>query len=345
MSLTECLERCAGRLGLREWLELPPCNLHTIRNVSARFPLGVFTVVTGVSGSGKSTLVMEHLVPHLDARAQVRVPKGEPRPERLVVVDQRPIGRSPRSTPATYCKIWDPIRTLFAQTRTARESGWKKGRFSWNTVGGRCDACEGRGSVLVEMHFLSDVWIRCEQCGGRRFSRQTLDARWKGLSIADVLDLTVEEALPVFQHQRSLHRRIKAMADVGLGYLRLGQAANTLSGGEAQRLKLAAELVARKGRTVFVLDEPTTGLHLADIEKLLAVLQRLVDQGHTVVTIEHHIDVIRSADHVVDMGPEGGAGGGTIVVAGTLDEVAACEASVTGRVLRDAADEGFVVAG
>ncbi len=320
------------------WIELPPCSLHTLKDVRVRFPLGVFTVVTGVSGSGKSTLVMEHLVPHLDARAQQRVPKGKPKPERLVVVDQRPIGRTPRSTPATYCNIWDPIRGLFAQTRTARENGWTKGRFSWNTAGGRCEACEGRGSVLVEMHFLSDVWIVCEACGGRRFSRQTLEARWKELSIADVLDLTVEDAVDVFKNQRGIAKRVKAMADVGLGYLRLGQAANTLSGGEAQRMKLAAELVARKGTTVFVLDEPTTGLHLADVDKLLAVLQRLVDQGHTVVTIEHHLDVIRSADHLIDMGPEGGDRGGQVVVEGPVEVVEACDASVTGRVLREARD-------
>jgi len=320
----------------RGWVELPPCSLHTLQSVEARFPLGVFTVVTGVSGSGKSTLVMEHLVPHLHARAQQRVPKGTPKPDRLVVVDQRPIGRTPRSTPATYCKIWDPIRTLFTQTRTAREHGWKKGRFSWNTTGGRCEACEGRGSVLVEMHFLSDVWITCEVCGGRRFSRQTLEARWKGLSIADVLDLTVEEAVSVFQNQRAIHRKVKAMFDVGLGYLRLGQAANTLSGGEAQRMKLAAELVSRKGSTVFVLDEPTTGLHLADVDKLLAVLQRLVDQGHTVVTIEHHLDVIECADHIIDMGPEGGSAGGQVVAAGTLAHIRACASSITGQVLRAA---------
>ena len=328
----------ASRRTPRSWIELPPCSLHTLRAVEARFPRGAFTVVTGVSGSGKSTLVMEHLVPFLDAEANRRVPRGEPKPERLVVVDQRPIGRSPRSTPATYCNIWDPIRTLFAQTRLSRERGWTKGRFSWNTAGGRCEACEGRGSVLVEMHFLSDVWITCEACGGRRFSRQTLEARWKELSIADVLDLTVEDAVEVFRNQRRILKRIRAMHDVGLGYLRLGQAATTLSGGEAQRMKLASELVARKGPTVFVLDEPTTGLHLADVDKLLAVLQRLVDQGHTVVTIEHHLDVIRCADHLIDMGPEGGAEGGTIVATGCLADIEACPESITGQVLRRARD-------
>ena len=322
------------------WLSLPPCSLHNLQQVEARFPLGAFTVVTGVSGSGKSTLVMEHLVPHLDTLAKVRPKRGEPRPLRLVVVDQRPIGRSPRSTPATYCDVWNRIRKRFSEVPLARARGWSPGRFSWNTAGGRCEACEGRGSVLVEMHFLSDVWVTCETCGGRRFSRSTLEARWKGHSIADVLDMTAEEAAELFRSQKAIVRRLDAMVDVGLGYLRLGQSATTLSGGEAQRMKLASELVARKGPTVFVLDEPTTGLHLADVDKLLGVIHRLVDQGHTVVTIEHHLDVIRSADHIIDMGPEGGAQGGRIVAAGTVDHIRWLPQSVTGQVLRSAAGIG-----
>ena len=316
------------------WLSLPPCSVHNLKAVEASFPLGAFTVVTGVSGSGKSSLVMEHLVPHLDALSKVRPKRGEPKPLRLVVVDQRPIGRSPRSTPATYCDVWNRIRQRFAETRMSRERGWAPGRFSWNTAGGRCEVCEGRGSVLVEMHFLSDVWVTCEMCGGRRFSRETLEVRWKGHSVADILDLTAEEAATVFRSQKAIVRRLDAMVDVGLGYLRLGQSATTLSGGEAQRMKLAGELVSRKGSTVFVLDEPTTGLHLADVEKLLVVVHRLVDQGHTVVTIEHHLDVIRNADHIIDMGPEGGAAGGQIIATGTLTEIKATSHSVTGQVLQ-----------
>jgi len=322
------------------WLSLSPCSLHNLKAVEARFPLGAFTVVTGVSGSGKSTLVMEHLVPHLDTLAKVRPKRGEPRPLRLVVVDQRPIGRSPRSTPATYCDVWDRIRKRYAEARLARERGWKPGRFSWNTGGGRCEACEGRGSVLVEMHFLSDVWVTCEVCGGRRFSRETLEVRWKGHSVADVLDMTAEEAAEVFRNQKAIASRLDAMVDVGLGYIRLGQSATTLSGGEAQRMKLAGELVARKGPTVFVLDEPTTGLHLADVEKLLAVIHRLVDKGHTVVAIEHHLDVIRNADHIIDMGPEGGAAGGRIIATGSVDHIRWVTDSVTGQVLRRSAGIG-----
>ncbi len=318
-----------------DWLDLPACSLHNLKRVEARIPLGVLTAVTGVSGSGKSSLVMGHLVPILDAKAQARVPRGEPQPLRLVVVDQQPIGRSPRSTPATFCDVWNPIRDLFANTRLARENGWIPGRFTWNTPDGRCSACEGRGAVLVEMHFLSDIWVTCEACGGRRFTRETLEARWKGLSVADVLDLTAEDAVAVFETQKKISRRLQAMVDVGLGYLRLGQSATTLSGGEAQRLKLASELVARKGATVFVLDEPTTGLHLADVQKLLHVLHRLVDQGHTVVTVEHHLDIIENSDYVIDMGPEGGVFGGQVIATGTPEDLRQHMRSVTGAVLRE----------
>jgi excinuclease ABC subunit A len=311
-----------------KWLTPPPARLHNLQDVKARFPRGRLTVVTGVSGSGKSSLVMEHLSPWLATRA----PK--PDPLRLVVIDQRPIGRTPRSTPATYCKIFGPIRTRFSEIPLARERGWGPGRFTFNgPASGRCTHCEGRGAVLIEMHFLSDIWMPCEHCGGRRFAPETLEVRWRGHSIADVLELTVDEACEVFQHQRSILRRLKGLSDVGLGYLRLGQAATTLSGGEAQRLKLATELVTRRKETVFLLDEPTTGLHLADIEKLLIVLHRLVDQGHTIVVIEHHMDIVRNADHVIDMGPGGGDEGGTIVGAGTPDALMGVEGSWTGRAL------------
>ncbi|MEC7948737.1 MAG: excinuclease ABC subunit UvrA, partial [Myxococcota bacterium] len=241
------------------------------------------------------------------------------------------------STPATYCDLLGPIRKRFAQLPLSRARGWGPGRFTYNSAEGRCPHCDGRGAVLIEMHFLSDVWVPCEHCGGRRFSAETLEARWKGHSIADVLDATVEEARALFANQRGIKRRLDGLFDVGLGYIRLGQAGNTLSGGEAQRMKLAGELVSRRKETVFTLDEPTTGLHLADVERLLAVLHRLVDAGHTVVVIEHHLDVIRHADHVIDMGPEGGAGGGRIIATGTPEEVASHPESWTGRALGRAA--------
>jgi len=323
------------------WLEPPAVSRNNLREVVVRLPRGCLTVVTGVSGSGKSTLLMDEVGPWLEQGIETqRKARRRGLPERLVVVDQRPIGRTPRSCPATYAGIMDPLRALFTQTPHARAQGWKPGMFSFNAKAGRCPHCEGRGAVLVEMHFLSDVWVPCEHCGGRRFQEQVLEARWKGLSIADVLDLPVEEAVPLFAHQRVLTRRLQALADVGLGYLRLGQAGNTLSGGESQRLKLATELAAAPlqtrgaGRgspreTVYLLDEPTTGLHFTDVEKLLQVLHRLVDQGHTVLVIEHHLDVIRSADHVIDMGPEGGAGGGRIIAVGTPEELQA-QADQTG---------------
>ena len=340
----------ADRRTPQGWLCPPPARVHNLRAVEARFPRAAITVVTGVSGSGKSSVVMGHLGPWIegqgaaarDARDKARkagtLKKTRefvwPVPERLVVVDQKPIGRTPRSAPVTYCDLLGPLRELFASTPIARERAWEKGRFSWNTEGGRCPHCEGRGAVLIEMHFLSDVWVPCEPCGGRRFNRETLEARWKGLSIADVLDLTIEEAVGVFQHQRRLRPRLKALADVGLGYVRLGQSATTLSGGEAQRMKLAKELVGRTKETCFLLDEPTTGLHLADIEKLVSVLHRLADQGHTIVVIEHQLDIIRNADWIIDMGPEGGSGGGRVVAAGPPDHIRTVAESHTGAALR-----------
>lgn len=350
----------SARRAPSQWIETPPGHLHNLQGVEARVPRGLFTVVTGVSGSGKSSLILEHFAPwliaqqeeHKGAAATARKALREagkkaskrrraaapawPVPERLVLVDQHPIGRTPRSTPLTYCDLLGPLRQLFAATPLARERGWTPRRFSWNIDEGRCSACEGRGAVLIEMHFLSDVWMPCETCGGRRFSRETLQVRWKGHSIADVLDLTVDEALELFAHQRRFKGRLQALSDVGLGYLRLGQSATTLSGGEAQRMKLARELVGRKKETAFLLDEPTTGLHLADIEKLVMVLQRLVDQGHTVVVIEHQIDIIRNADWVMDLGPEGGAAGGRMVAQGTPEDIAKVGPSHTGAALRAA---------
>jgi excinuclease ABC subunit A len=303
-------------------LEAP--SLHNLRLDRVAVPLGVWTAVTGVSGSGKSSLIMETLAPALVTHCGGQAAPGpykrfevDGTVDGVVLVDQAPIGRSPRSTPATYTGILDHLRKLFAQTPGARERGWKPGRFSFNAEAGRCEACEGRGAVLVEMHFLPDVWVTCSTCKGRRYKRDTLEVRFKGHSIADVLAMRCDEALEVFQRQRAIRSRLQALVDVGLGYMTLGQPSTTLSGGEAQRVKLASELVSRKGTKVYVLDEPTTGLHLADVAKLVQVLHRLVDKGHTVITIEHHLEMIRQADHVLELGPEGGSGGGQLVGEGT----------------------------
>ncbi|MDG1479006.1 MAG: excinuclease ABC subunit UvrA [Myxococcota bacterium] len=330
------------------WMTSTPSTLHNLRSATARFPRGCFTAVTGVSGSGKSTLVMDSLRPQLEAaiakggRKALRIKGRGNRPRKLVVIDQKPIGRTPRSTPLTYCGLLTPLRTLFSQVPLARRRGYKPGRFSFNVAAGRCSHCEGRGAVLVEMHFLSDVWIPCELCGGRRYNAETMQIRYKGVSIADVLDMTAEEARGIFTNQKKINRTLTAMCDVGLGYLRLGQPATTLSGGEAQRLKLASELSigARAPETCFLLDEPTTGLHFSDVEKLLVVLHRLVDAGHMVVVIEHHLDVIKNADHIIDMGPEGGAEGGQVIATGTPEQLilgAEKTGSWTARALRGAA--------
>ena len=297
------------------WIEVGPLTLHNLSKVKARFPRACLSVVTGVSGSGKSTLVMEGLVPQLEG---------------AIVIDQSPIGRSPRSTPATYVGAWDAIRELYAQVPLARERGYTNARFSFNGSAGACPHCGGHGQVQIEMHFLSDVWVRCEPCGGRRFESTTLDVRYKGLSIADVLELRIDAALGVFAAHRKIRRGLQALFDVGLGYLRLGQAATTLSGGEAQRIKLAVGLMDKPGSDrVYVLDEPTTGLHLADVERLVSVLDKLVDNGHTVVVIEHHVDVMRHADWVIDMGPGAGVEGGRVVAAGRPETVSRCAGSAT----------------
>jgi excinuclease ABC subunit A len=316
-------------------------NLH---GVDAEFPLGVFTCVTGVSGSGKSTLVNEILFKSL--ANQVNRSKHRPgrhagldgveNVDKVIDIDQSPIGRTPRSNPATYTKVFDHIRHLFAATPEAKIRGYKPGRFSFNVKGGRCEACKGDGQNRIEMHFLPDVYVPCEVCKGRRYNNETLKATYKEKSIADVLEMTVDEACDFFEPVPAIARRLNTLRDVGLGYVRLGQSAITLSGGEAQRVKLASELGKRAtGQTVYILDEPTTGLHFADVERLLGILHRLVDAGNTVIVIEHNLDVIRSADHILDLGPEGGDGGGEIVASGTPEEVSRVEASHTGRFLRD----------
>jgi excinuclease ABC subunit A len=316
---------------------------HNLKNVDVKVPLGVLTCVTGVSGSGKSTLVNEILFKAVANRlhrvkqrpgAHRRI-SGVEELDKIISVDQSPIGRTPRSNPATYIGLFDQIRDLFSKTQEARTRGYKPGRFSFNVKGGRCEVCRGDGQIKIEMHFLPDVYVPCEQCHGKRYNRETLEVRFKGKTIADVLEMPVEEALEFFQHIPKIRRRLQALHDVGLDYIRLGQPATTLSGGEAQRVKLAAELCkVATGSTLYILDEPTTGLHFADIQRLLDVLQRLVDAGNTVVVIEHNLDVIKTADRLIDMGPEGGEEGGRVVAAGAPEEVAATEGSYTGEFLR-----------
>ena len=317
------------------------------------FPLGVMTAVTGVSGSGKSTLVNDILATvlanKLNGARQVpgrhtRI-KGLDNLDKLVQVDQSPIGRTPRSNPATYTGVFDKIRTLFAATTEAKVRGYQPGRFSFNVKGGRCEACTGEGTIKIEMNFLPDVYVPCEVCHGARYNRETLEVHYKGKTISEVLDMPIEEAADFFEPVTSIHRYLKTLVDVGLGYVRLGQPAPTLSGGEAQRVKLAAELQKRSmGRTVYILDEPTTGLHFEDIKKLLAVINGLVDKGNTVIVIEHNLDVIKTADWVIDMGPEGGAGGGTVVGEGTPEDIAATPGSHTGKFLAEIVDIGHAVA-
>ncbi len=317
---------------------------HNLKNVKASIPLGVFVAITGVSGSGKSTLINETLfkgaLKHLGMvggerpGAHTRI-EGLEQVDKVIDIDQSPIGRTPRSNPATYTGVWTPIRDLFAQTQEAKARGYKPGRFSFNVKGGRCEACQGDGVVKIEMHFLPDVYVPCEVCKGARYNKETLQVKYKGKNIREVLDLSVEEALVFFENVPAIHRKLETIADVGLGYIRLGQPATQLSGGEAQRVKLATELSKRAtGKTLYILDEPTTGLHVHDIKHLLAVLQRLADQGNSVVVIEHNLDVVKCADWIVDLGPEGGDEGGTIVAQGTPEDVAAVTASHTGTYLQ-----------
>jgi excinuclease ABC subunit A len=317
---------------------------HNLRDVTVSFPLGCLVAVTGVSGSGKSTLVNDILAAVLanklngarEVPGRHRTVSGLDHLDKVVRVDQSPIGRTPRSNPATYTGVFDHIRRLFAETTEAKVRGYLPGRFSFNVKGGRCEACSGDGTIKIEMNFLPDVYVPCEVCDGARYNRETLEVHYKGKSIAEVLDMPIEEAAEFFAAVPAIARHLKTLDEVGLGYVRLGQSAPTLSGGEAQRVKLASELQRRStGRTVYVLDEPTTGLHFEDIRKLLGVLGRLVDAGNTVIVIEHNLDVIKTADWIVDMGPEGGSGGGRVVAEGTPEAVAANEASHTGVFLRE----------
>jgi excinuclease ABC subunit A len=317
---------------------------NNLKDIDISIPLGVLTTVTGVSGSGKSTLVNEILYRAL-ARELYRAAdepgahsaiEGIEHLDKVIQIDQSPIGRTPRSNPATYTGLFTFIRELFAMLPEAKARGFKPGRFSFNVKGGRCEACQGDGVIAIEMHFLPDVYVTCEQCKGRRYNRETLEIKYRGKSIADVLDLTVDQALPLLENFPPIAVKLRTLQDVGLGYIELGQSATTLSGGEAQRVKLSKELSRRgTGTTLYILDEPTTGLHFADTHKLLDVLNKLVDQGNTVVIIEHNLDVIKSADHVIDLGPEGGAGGGRIVAQGTPEDVARSRESYTGQFLAE----------
>lgn len=331
------------RKGNGSFIEIKGAKENNLKNINVKFPLGTFTVVTGVSGSGKSTLINEILYKTLAQklnRAHDRPGKhkemiGIENIERVIDIDQSPIGRTPRSNPATYTGVFDDIRDLFASTNEAKIRGYNKGRFSFNVKGGRCEACKGDGIIKIEMHFLPDVYVPCDVCHGKRYNRETLDVKYKGKNISDILDMTVEEAMEFFENIPKIYRKIKTIYDVGLGYMKLGQSATTLSGGEAQRVKLASELYRRStGRNMYILDEPTTGLHAHDIARLLDVLQRLVEQGDTVVVIEHNLDVIKQADYIIDLGPEGGDGGGTIVAKGTPEQVAKNEKSYTGYYLK-----------
>ena len=325
-------------------IEIVGAHKHNLKNIDVRIPLGVFVVITGVSGSGKSTLindVLYHTLAHKLNRARISPEnfaeiRGLEHLDKVIAIDQSPIGRTPRSNPATYTGVFDAIRDLFAESKEAKARGYKKGRFSFNVKGGRCEACQGDGIVKIEMHFLPDIYVPCEVCKGRRYNRETLEATFKGKSIADVLEMTVDEACEFFEHIPKIYRKLKTLQDVGLGYICLGQSATTLSGGEAQRVKLATELSRRStGNTIYILDEPTTGLHSADIACLLEVLNRLVDGGDTVVVIEHNLDVIKTADYIIDLGPEGGSNGGTVVGTGTPEELVKNERSHTGKYLKD----------
>ena len=325
------------------WLKILGASQNNLKNINVDIPLGVFTCITGVSGSGKSSLTNEILYKRLARdlnRARIIPGKhkdilGLEQLDKVIDIDQSPIGRTPRSNPATYTGVFDLIRDLFASTADAKARGYKKGRFSFNVKGGRCEACGGDGILKIEMHFLPDVYVPCEVCGGKRYNRETLEVKYKGKSIYDVLNMTVEEALPFFEHVPSIRRKIQTLYDVGLSYIRLGQPSTELSGGEAQRIKLATELSRRStGKTIYILDEPTTGLHFADVDKLIEILRRLAEGGNTVVVIEHNLDVIKTADYIIDMGPEGGDRGGTVIATGTPEEVAKCPQSYTGHYIK-----------
>jgi excinuclease ABC subunit A len=332
------------RLGNGQRIEMHGATMNNLRNVSIAFPLGTFVAVTGVSGSGKSSLINGTLYPTLANRLSRATLSAGPLQhitglehlDKVIDIDQQPIGRTPRSNPATYVKLFDHIRDIFAQTPEAKVRGYDVGRFSFNTKGGRCEACEGAGVQLIDMQFLADVAVRCEVCKGKRYNRETLAVKYRGKTIADVLEMDVQTALEFFAHIPRITRILHTLHDVGLDYIALGQAATTLSGGEAQRIKLSRELARiDTGRTIYILDEPTTGLHFADVQRLLNVLHRLVDAGNTVLVIEHNLDVIKTADWIIDMGPEGGSGGGNVIAMGTPEAVATVAASHTGYFLRE----------
>ena len=331
------------RPGSGNFLEVRGASQNNLQNVNVKIPLGELVCVTGVSGSGKSSLVNEILYKKLAGelnRAHTRPGAhkkilGLEYLDKVIQIDQSPIGRTPRSNPATYTGLFNDVRTLFASTQEAKMRGFTASRFSFNVKGGRCEACQGDGIICIEMHFLPDVYVPCEVCKGHRYNRETLEVKYKGKSIYDVLEMTVEEGLDFFRDIPKLARRLQTLQDVGLGYVKIGQPATTLSGGEAQRVKLATELSKRPtGKTIYILDEPTTGLHIADVHKLIDVLQRLVDTGNTVLVIEHNLDLIKTADHIIDLGPEGGNRGGLIVAQGTPEEVAMVEGSYTGQYLK-----------
>jgi excinuclease ABC subunit A len=344
LSGTRVIETPRRRRKPSGYIGIEGASQHNLKGINVKIPLGVFCAVTGVSGSGKSTLVNEILYKAVSNRlhrtrqragAHKRI-TGLEQLDKIISVEQSPIGRTPRSNPATYIGLFDQIRDLFSKTQEARARGYKPGRFSFNVKGGRCEVCRGDGQIKIEMHFLPDVYVPCEQCLGKRYNRETLEVRFKGKTIADVLEMPIEEALEFFAHIPKIRRRVEALNDVGLGYMRLGQPATTLSGGEAQRVKLAAELCkVATGRTLYILDEPTTGLHFADIQNLLEVLDRLVEAGNSVVVIEHNLDVIKVADRVIDLGPEGGDEGGSVIATGTPEDVAAASDSYTGQFLAE----------
>jgi len=315
---------------------------NNLKNIDVELPLGCFVAITGVSGSGKSTLIndilnralMQKIYRSKEVPGKHKKVEGVQNLDKVIDIDQSPIGRTPRSNAATYTGVFDHIRKLFAQTQEAKVRGYQPGRFSFNVKGGRCEVCAGDGTIKIEMHFLPDVYVPCEECKGARYNRDTLEVTWRGKNIAEVLDMPIEEALKFFEHQPNISRHLRTLVDVGLGYVRLGQSAPTLSGGEAQRVKLSSELARRStGRTLYILDEPTTGLHFEDIRRLLIVLERLVDQGNTVIVIEHNLDVIKTADWVIDLGPEGGDEGGEIVAEGTPELIAKNPDSYTGQFL------------
>jgi excinuclease ABC subunit A len=332
------------RKGNGLFLEVRGAKEHNLKNINVKFPLGKMIVVTGVSGSGKSTLVNDilcrglrekiyHSKDRVGAHREIR---GIENVDKVIEVSQEPIGRTPRSNPVTYTGVFDDIRDLFAKTQEAKMRGYDKGRFSFNVKGGRCEACQGDGVKRISMHFLPDVYVPCEECGGKRYNEETLQVTFKDKNIYDVLEMTVEESLSFFENLPRIYNKLKALYDVGLGYIKLGQSATTLSGGEAQRVKLASELQKRAtGKTLYILDEPTTGLHSDDVARLIEVLNKIVDNGDTVLIIEHNLDVIKVADHIIDLGLEGGDAGGTIVVSGTPEKVAKCEESRTGQFLKD----------